>query len=369
MKRPDLVVIHSPVGGGHKAAALATADAATRRGLHVELLDTFEHAAKIVGDTYLRAHLTGQGTFPDQYGAAFFAANHRGGAFEPIRRGADAVLFSNLVHHVCDLAPRAVVSTHHLPLVVLGRARRYGWLKAPLFAVVTDYTAHACWAEKGVDGFFAPCARARHELILHGVDPTKIMLTGIPIRREFHAIEDLRAPIGNETLNVLVTSGGFGVGPLAQIVKSFRNVKNVELTVVCGNAKNAVREIEREARKHGISARVIGFEKEMFKRVAEAHLVVGKAGGLTVTETMAAGRPMLIVGAVPGNEKLNEELVVRAGAGLAPEASRVGVYVEAIRKPEMLEEMGRNARGLVPRDSAEHVVDAVVAATRSDIAA
>jgi processive 1,2-diacylglycerol beta-glucosyltransferase len=369
MKKPDLVVIHSPVGGGHKSAALATADAATRRGLHVEVLDTFEHAAKIVGDTYLRAHLTGQGTFPDQYGSAYFAANHRGGAFEPMRRGVDAALFSNLVHHVCDLAPRAVIATHHLPLVVLGRARRHGWLRAPLFGVVTDYTAHACWAERGVDGFFAPCARARHELVLHSVDPTKIMLTGIPIRSEFHAIADLRAPKENETLRVLVTSGGFGVGPLAQIVRSFRGVKNVALTIVCGNAKDAVREVKREAMKYGVSAHVLGFEKEMFKRVAEAHLVVGKAGGLTVTETMAAGRPMLIVGAVPGNEKLNEQFVVRAGAGLAPEASRVGAHVDAIRNAAILEEMGINARGLVPRDSAERVVDAVVAATRSEIAA
>src|SRR5450755_1573388 len=142
MTRPDLVVIYSPVGGGHKSAALATVDAAKRRGLSVVLLDTFAHAAKIVGDTYLRAHLTGQDVFPDAYGSAFFAANHRGGAFEPMRRGVDAALFSDLVHHVHDLAPRAVVATHHLPLVVLGRARRYGWLNAPLFAVINDYTSH-----------------------------------------------------------------------------------------------------------------------------------------------------------------------------------------------------------------------------------
>jgi len=127
--------------------------------------------------------------------------------------------------------------------------------------------------------------------------------------------------------------------------------------------------VKREAMKYGVSARVIGFEKEMFKRVAEAHLVVGKAGGLTVTETMAAGRPMLIVGAVPGNEKLNEQFVVRAGAGLAPEASRVGAHVEAIRNGAILEEMGMHARGLVPRHSAERVVDAMIAAARSEIAA
>ncbi|MEO8875542.1 MAG: glycosyltransferase, partial [Polyangiaceae bacterium] len=209
----------------------------------------------------------------------------------------------------------------------------------------------------------------RHELILHGADPTKIDVSGIPVRAEFHSMPDVIAPKSGEFLRILVTSGGFGVGPLAAIVKSFRNVKNVALTVVCGNAPDAVRRVEREAQKFGVAAKVIGFEKKMYERVADAHLVVGKAGGLTVTECMAAGRPMLIVGAVPGNEKLNEEFVVRGGAGLAPEASRVGAYVEAIRDADLLERMGRHARELVPRDSADRVVDQIIAATRSSIAA
>ena len=358
MERPDLVIIHSPVGGGHKAAALAIAEAAEKRGISVEIVDTFAHAPKIVGDTYLRAHLTGQGSLPNAYGSAYFAANRRGGAFEPVRRGFDAAVFTNLLHYVCAKKPRAVIATHHLPLVVLGRARRHGWLEAPLFGVITDYTSHACWVERGVDGFFASCDRSRHELVLHGVDPRRIALTGIPIKSAFYEIPAARNPAENEALRVLVTSGGFGVGPLASIVRSFRGTGDVELTVVCGNAKGAVARVTKEARAFGIRADVVGFEKDMASRVARAHVVVGKAGGLTVSETMAAGRPMLVVGAIPGNEKLNEDFVVRGGAGLAPDPSRVGAYVNAIRQAGLIEEMGACARGRVLRHSADRVLDA-----------
>src|SRR4051812_34351617 len=118
----DLVVVHTPVGGGHKAAALAVAEAARARGASVEVVDLFELAPGVVGAAYLHAHLTGQRALPDLYGSAFFAANHRGGAFEPLRRGIDQVAFGALVERVTKLAPRAVVATHHLPLVVLGRA-------------------------------------------------------------------------------------------------------------------------------------------------------------------------------------------------------------------------------------------------------
>jgi processive 1,2-diacylglycerol beta-glucosyltransferase len=157
----DLVIVHSPVGGGHKAAALATAEAARARGLSVEVLDTFEHAPRLFGRTYVAAHLAGQAALPDLYGSAYFAADRRDGALEPVRRGWDHMAFAGLVKRVLELEPRAVVATHHLPLLVLGRARRLGKLAAPLVGVVTDYTAHAVWAERGVDALHPRRARAR----------------------------------------------------------------------------------------------------------------------------------------------------------------------------------------------------------------
>src|SRR5438105_1819815 len=190
----DLVVIHSPVGGGHKAAALAVAEEARARGLTVAVLDLFEHAPKVFGDAYVTAHLTGQAAAPNLYGSAYFAANRRGGAFEPLRRGFDQVAFGALVEKVRELSPRAIVATHHLPLVVLGRARRRGWVDAPLVAVVTDYTAHAVWAEKGVDRFCVACPLARHELILNGARPDAIAMTGIPVRPAFGAIPTAKDP-------------------------------------------------------------------------------------------------------------------------------------------------------------------------------
>jgi processive 1,2-diacylglycerol beta-glucosyltransferase len=352
----DLVVVFTPVGGGHKAAALAVAEAARSRGLSVEVLDMFEHAPRFLGDAYKAAHITGQTAVPELYGSAYFAANRRGGTLEPVRRGFDHVAFAGLERRVRELAPRAVVATHHLPLVVLGRARRKGRLAAPLVGVITDYTAHACWAEAGVDAFCVPCPLARRELASHGVRAGAIALTGIPIRRAFGEVSPLAAPAPGAPLRVLITSGGFGVGPLSAIVRSFAGVPDVELTVVCGAARGMVARVSREAEAAGVSANVLGFERDMPRRVADAHLVVGKAGGLTVSETLAAGRPMITVGTVPGNELSNERLVVDGGAGYAASAPQVGRLAALMRDRGLLAAMGRRARGLVLPASAERVV-------------
>ncbi len=247
----DLVIVFSRVGGGHKAAALATAEAARARGLRVVVLDTFDHAPRWMGDAYVGAHLTGQSAAPDLYGQMYFAANRRGDPLEPLRLGIDNLLFRSLAEHVRALAPRAVIATHHLPLVVLGRSRREGTLEAPVLGVVTDYTAHACWAENGVDAWAVPYGGARAELAAHGVPPARIVQTGIPVGAAFAAIAPLQGRPA--TLRILVTSGGFGHAPILRIVRSFAEVPDVELTIVCGQAAKLARRVAQTAARAGIT--------------------------------------------------------------------------------------------------------------------
>ncbi|HEX7603925.1 MAG TPA: glycosyltransferase [Polyangiaceae bacterium] len=355
----DLLVVHSPVGGGHKAAALALAEAATARGYRAKVLDLFSLVPKVIGDAYVGTHLNWTASSPDTYGEAYFAANHRGGPLEPLRLKWDQLLFGALLRAVRAEAPRAIVATHHLPLVVLGRARRKGRIAAPVVGIVTDYTAHAVWAERGVDRFCVGSKLPYEELAMHGVDPSRIELTGIPVREAFERIEEVRAPAPGEPLRVLVTSGGFGVGPMQRIVRSFAGVENVELTVVCGKSDTLVESVRRLASEHGVRAEVVGFETNMPARLRACHLVVGKAGGLTVSETMTAGRAMLVVGTVPGNEMLNEAFVVGGGAGVAAVPEEVGAAARALRAQNQLGAMGARGRLLVRSHAAARVLGVV----------
>jgi processive 1,2-diacylglycerol beta-glucosyltransferase len=355
----DLVVVYSPVGGGHKAAALATAEAARARGLSVELVDAFAEAPPFVGDAYLGAHLAGQGGAPAFYGQMYFASNRRGDALEPLRLGLDNLLFRGVAERIAELAPRAIVATHHLPLVVLGHERRKGKLAAPVVGVVTDYTAHACWAERGIDAWAVPFGPARDELAAHGVPRERIVGTGIPVKSAFEEIGTLREPAGR--LRALVTSGGFGVGPMTRIVRSFAGIPAMELTVVCGAAKELATRIAHEAKSAGVRANVLGFEKDMAARVAACHVVVGKAGGLTVSESLTAGRPMVIASAIPGNEELNARYVTRGGAAAAAEPDDVGRVVAELRDRRVLASMGMRARALVPNGAAAAIVELALA--------
>ena len=362
----DLLTFYSRVGGGHKAAALAVCEAARQRGLRAESRDSFDLGPKVVGEAILRWHLETTSRTPRFYGSAYHGSNQRGGAFEPVRLTFDRVIFRKLLAEVERQKPAVIVATHHIPLVVLGRARRKGLLGVPVVAVVTDYTAHAVWAERGIDAFCTASALPTWELAFHGTPHERIVRTGIPVRPAFEHIAPVREPEEGEPLRVLVTSGGFGIGPLRAIVQSCARVPNVELTIVCGASDELRTRIEQDLAEAGCARRhrVLGFERDMPARVADAHVVVGKAGGLTVSETLTAGRPMVIVGAVPGNELSNQSFVTSGGAGIASDAEGVGQVLESMRHHRRIAAMGQRARALVTHDSAARVLDVCASLSR-----
>jgi processive 1,2-diacylglycerol beta-glucosyltransferase len=61
------------------------------------------------------------------------------------------------------------------------------------------------------------------------------------------------------------------------------------------------------------------------------HLLIGKAGGATVQESIAAGTPMLITQVVPGQEEGNARLLFENGCGaLCPTADALAAQIEAL---------------------------------------
>ncbi len=355
-----VVILHVPAGGGHRAAANAVAEAARARGLRAEVLDALEFGPQWFRHAYVSGFLASTSMVPSISGGAYFASNRRSPGSERIRRGIDCSIGATLLRQVRRMNPLAVVPTHFYPLTVLGEARRRGELDAPLVSVVTDYAAHAVWAEPFADAVCAPPGRAVQDLIRHGVQPDRIAETGIPVRPSFGAIQPMQAIRPNDELRVLVTCGGFGVGPMLNVLRSFTGVANMQLTVVCGDNPQLVGAAQRLAARHGLDAEVVGFERDMPRRMADAHVVVGKPGGLTVTECLAAGRPMMFVGAVPGQETLNREWVVRCGAGMSVSPQRVGRLLARARSSGTLNTMAVAARRIARPTAADAVVDTIL---------
>jgi len=94
----------------------------------------------------------------------------------------------------------------------------------------------------------------------------------------------------------------------------------VDLTVTIGRADELRSEIEAAADGHPL--KIVGWTNELPRMMHENHLLIGKAGGATVQETIAAKCPMIINHVVAGQEEGNARLIVETNSGVVAHSPR-----------------------------------------------
>ena len=108
--------------------------------------------------------------------------------------------------------------------------------------------------------------------------------------------------------------------------------------------------------------RVHGFVETMAQFMAASDLVVSKAGGLTVSEALASGKPLVLYHVVPGQEELNARYVEEHEAGVI--ARRPGQAAAAVAgwlsDPGRLARMRGGAEALSRPHAARDIVERVM---------
>ncbi|HYA98219.1 MAG TPA: glycosyltransferase, partial [Methylomirabilota bacterium] len=173
---------------------------------------------------------------------------------------------------------------------------------------------------------------------------------------------------------ILIAAGGYGVGPVEQLVRNLLAMEKPWLIVAIAGKSEEVRErLEGIARKAGKlpdgapRLHAVGFTREMDQFMAAADLLVGKAGGLTTSEALARELPMAVVEPIPGQEERNADHLLEAGAAircnnLPAAAWKIGKLLDT---PARLARMRQAAAAMGrPRAAAEIAADALTLISR-----
>jgi processive 1,2-diacylglycerol beta-glucosyltransferase len=186
--------------------------------------------------------------------------------------------------------------------------------------VITDsITINAAWYRCAADYFLVANEQSASVLQAVGVGPKKIKVFGFPVSPKFAdaAWSNRVLPPNDSKRRVLymIHAATRGAPELVQRLADL----GVDLTVTIGRADKLRPAIEAVA---GDKAKVIGWTDELPRLLHESHLLIGKAGGATVQETIAAGCPMIINHVVAGQEEGNARLIVETNSGVIANSSR-----------------------------------------------
>jgi 1,2-diacylglycerol 3-beta-galactosyltransferase len=269
----------------------------------------------------------------------------------------------------------AVVSVHPLCNRAMADATA-GRLHAAV--VVTDLVdVHPFWAGHPRARHVVATSEAATALAALGVNPANISILGLPLRKEFGSVDqtvrEARTRVGVDPDRdvVLFMGGGDGAGSLETVVRACdRSLRtNVEtaptFVVICGRNESLRRALEVQAWRGPI--RILGFESGQSTAtwMVAASVIVTKPGSLTVAESLAVGRPILLGPPLPGQEEGNVPLVVEAGAGLSyrTPTGAAAALGAMLGDPARLWEMGTAALRLRRADGTTRILDLIQSIT------
>ena len=282
--------------------------------------------------------------------------------------------------------PEVVLCTHYLPLETMnrlrarapgvqpsdcptaGRAKAWTPTSDPprpfIVSIVTDFEAHALWMDSAVDLYCVAAEHTKARLVARGAAAENIVVTGIPIGAKFSAKIDSAAVrrrygLRDDQPVLLVLSGGFGMGPVAEaLVELDKVVRPFQIIVVAGRNEELRHKVAAQDRNH--PTHVLGFTTNMHELMAVADLIITKPGGLTTSEALAVGRPLLILDPIPGQEAANSDFLLEHGA--AAKVNRLDdlpFKLEQLLSPRKLPALAKAAKALGRSDAARAVCDEV----------
>lgn len=388
LPEPALRVVFAAagVGAGHTRAGAAVRSAMQQQGRLAQHwnLDVLEHAPSWFVRLYRDGYLATVRRLPWVVGAGYARSDlplrSHSAMGRTVARAEDAILkrFRSLD---CLRVADAVVSTHFLASSVLARMRQRGQLQAKLVTVITDEHPHAIWLHAGSDLTCVASKTARMAAIQRGLDPARVVVTGIPVDPSFCMLAQQASPPGADERehHVLLCGGGHGLGSMQQAARSLLAEQRAQrlrarVTVVCGRNSALQHALLRDRDAAGVEEdrfTIVGFTDVMHQLMASATLLIGKPGGLTCTEAMAVGLPMLMLKPIPGQEERNAQALEGAGAAIRlAHASQVGAEaVRVLTHPLVLRSMRAAAAATGKPRAAFDVAHHVAVLTQSAVLA
>lgn len=313
MKR--ILILTAGFGEGHNSAARGVRAGLARVApqVEVELRDLFPETFGAFNEVVRRTYLALINRWPKSWGYVYNWLDRKNDfdkRFQKFRG-----LKKNFGHLLDRFRPDVVVSTfppYPYLLQQILETNPGSFRGCKNIAVVTDsITVNAIWYRSPADYFIVANEQSATVVRNGGVPAEKIKVFGFPVSPRFADFTKDRPSLAKARPRVLyVINAGTRRAP--DLVRRLLEL-DIQLTVTVGRDEKLRRAVETAAGDHKID--IYGWTEEMPRLLCESYLLIGKAGGATVQETIAAGCPMIISHIVSGQEEGNARLIVETNSG------------------------------------------------------
>ena len=325
MHQQRVLMISVSAGSGHVRAAQALVEATAKLNqievMHIDVMSYVSRGFRGVYSDFYR-HLIHHAPSLWAYLYKKTDSAQQDDISSLLRRSIEQFCTKKLISKIHQFQPDHIICTHFLPAELLSRELEQARLSCPVWVQVTDFDLHNLWIQPRMRGYFAANQEVAFKMRERGIAAEAVHVTGIPVSSVFlerHDRLDCRTELGLQPqLPVaLILNGGARIGTVVEIAQRLlSNHSALQVIAVAGNNTQRLLELQQLAREFPQRLVAIGFSDSIQKLMAASDLVVTKPGGLTSSECLIMGLPMLLVDPIPGQEERNGDYLMEQGAAL-----------------------------------------------------
>lgn len=370
-----ILIFYASYGGGHLSAANSIKQCIDDnfKDCETKLVDCMEYVNKPVNKITTTAYKELAKKFPWAWGEVY--SHSQKGPLAHISSASNNLLAKKLLKLLKEYQPDIVISTHPFGSQMVSYLKRKALVDCKLATIMTDFAPHDQWlvGKDYVDYYFVSHEKMRQELINSNVAENTVFATGIPLSNRFlmHFDKDeIMKSMGlNPDKRVILFFGGgeFGLGrdKTVKILNSFiTHVKNHQIVAIAGkNEKMKVAFDKLVAETNSESfVKVLAYTKQVPELMSISDLVVTKPGGLTTTESLASGLPIVAINPIPGQEEENAKFLEDEGVAiwLKKNDDYDEIIADLLADEDKLHQMKVNTKLLAKKNSTRDICDIIL---------
>ena len=326
LKQARILLLSVSAGSGHVRAAEALHAYAALHFPQLEMRhqDLMQMVPLAFRKIYTDFYLALASRLPEAWGWLYRKTDHapEGGWIDAIRRLLQNLCTRQLLKEVDHFAPDAIICTHFLPAELLSAAKRKGRLTCPVWVQVTDFDVHRMWVHEGISGYFVANEELAFRLQAYGIAAEHIHVTGIPVMPAFSTHQERQTcarqfGLQPQAKTVLLMGGGAGIGGMEMLAaKLLEFDQQLQLIVMAGKNRSLLTALETLALRYPSRLLAVGFTDQVPALMSCADIAITKPGGLSTSECLVMGLPMVLINPIPGQEERNADFLLQEGVAL-----------------------------------------------------
>ncbi|MFZ4683350.1 MAG: MGDG synthase family glycosyltransferase, partial [Terrimicrobiaceae bacterium] len=214
---------------------------------------------------------------------------------------------------VAEFRPDVIASTYPVFSYLITKIRRRDpSVTVPFYTVITDSTMiNAAWYRYPCEGSLVADELTADVLRNDGAAADKIHVLGFPVNIAFESLTPSCPPADGKWKALFFPGGKTQYA--VDVLQHLAEIRNLDVTVITGRRQK----VHAALKEAGLpkNGTLIGWTDEMPRLMTTHHVFIGKAGGATVQEAIAAQIPFLVSHVVPGQEEGNIALIEQTGIG------------------------------------------------------